>query len=90
MASYKVVVRPSVRKDLRSVPKATVHRILERIESLVEDARPQSFVKLTGAEDPYRLRVGDYRIIYGVDDDARVILYNMSGIAGKPIEMYKK
>lgn len=73
MASYRVVVRPSVRKDLRSIPKATVHRILERIESLVDDPRPQKSAKLTGAEDLYRLRVGDYRIIYGVDDDAKMV-----------------
>ncbi len=74
MAFYKVVLKPSLEKDLHSVPKATVGRILVSIESLAHDPRPQKSVKLTGAENLYRIRVGDYRIIYGVDDDVKMVV----------------
>lgn len=67
MASYRVVLKPSVEKDLRSLPKATIQRILARIEALAEEPLPRQSAKLTGAENLYRLRVGDYRIVYGVD-----------------------
>jgi mRNA interferase RelE/StbE len=67
MASYKVVLKPSVEKDLRALPKAVVNRLWARIGSLADDPHPRQSVKLTGAERLYRVRVGDYRIVYGVD-----------------------
>ena len=73
MASYKLVVKPSVEKDLRSLPKAMIARTLEQIEQLKENPFPRQSIKLAGAEQLYRLRIGDYRIIYGVDVGATVI-----------------
>ena len=73
MASYKLVVKPSVEKDLRSLPKAMIARTLEQIEQLKENPFPRQSIKLAGAEQLYRLRIGDYRIIYGVDVGAKVI-----------------
>ena len=67
MASYKVTFRPSVEKDLANLSKELVVRITKRIELLRAHPFPRQSVKLEGSEGLYRLRAGDYRIIYGVD-----------------------
>ena len=68
MARYKLVVKPSVAKDLKSLPKLAVKRILQKIETLAKDPRPEGCVKLTNREQ-YRLRQGEYRILYTIKDD---------------------
>ena len=68
MASYKIVFKQSVAKDLRPIPNKDVQRILKRIEQLEYDPRPPGSEKLTKAER-YRIRQGNYRILYTVDDD---------------------
>jgi len=73
MASYRLLLKPSVQKDLRSLPKGTIQRLIARIEALAEEPVPRQSVKLTGAEHLYRIRVGDYRIIYGVDHDTQLV-----------------
>ena len=73
MAFYKIVFKPSVEKDLRGLPKSVIARVLERIENLKDDPLPRQSIKLTGAEQLYRLRVGDYRIVYSVDREAKLI-----------------
>ena len=76
MASYSVLVKPSVEKDLRALPKGAVARVMRRIEELKNNPIPRQSVKLTGAERLYRIRVGDYRIIYTVEAEAeRVVIY---------------
>ena len=74
MASYNVVLKPSVEKDLRSLPKSAAGRVWKRLEALADDPRPRQTVKLTGAERLYRIRVGDYRIVYSVDDESRLVI----------------
>ena len=71
MASYSVVFQPSVHKDLRRLPQAVVARVMTRIEGLAADPLPPRVVKLSDAERLYRIRVGDYRIVYEVDAEAR-------------------
>ena len=61
MASYNVILKPSVEKDLRSLPAATLKRVFKRIEALEDDPCPRGSLKLAGAEQLYRIRVGDYR-----------------------------
>ena len=73
MASYRILLKPSVERDLRSLPKATVNRLIVRIERLAVEPLPRQSVKLTGAEHLYRIRVGDYRIIYAVDHQTRLV-----------------
>jgi len=60
MASYKLSLKPSVENDLRSVRKEFVARIWGRIVALADDPFPKNLVKLTGAEQLYRIRVGDW------------------------------
>lgn len=69
MAGYKIYFRESVEKDLRSIPKKDVRKILLRIQSLAVDPRPQGHEKLTGQER-YRIRQGQYRILYSIQDAA--------------------
>ena len=70
MASYSLASRPSVEKDLASLPKHVISRILDRFEHLKDDPFPARSRKLQGAERLYRIRVGDYRIVYEVDTHA--------------------
>ena len=74
MASYSLSYRPSVDKDLQSIPRPFVARIIARIERLPSDPFPPQSAKLQGAERLYRLRVVDYRIVYEVDSDTQHIV----------------
>ena len=67
MASYKIVFKQSVAKDLRAIPNKDVQRILKRIKELIDNPRPPGAEKLTGAEK-YRLRQERYRILYTIED----------------------
>lgn len=72
MASYELRFKKSVAKDLRSIPKIQVARILRRVESLRDDPRPPASEKLSG-QDRYRVRQGVYRIIYEVIDEVLIL-----------------
>jgi len=67
MAVYSIFFKDSVRKDLDSISKTHLQRIMERIGSLAENPRPAGCEKLSGQEK-YRLRQGDCRIIYSIQD----------------------
>ena len=73
MASYELTFRKSVAKDLRAFPKQDVKRITRRIRSLADDPRPPGCEKLSGRER-YRIRQGDYRIIYAIEDNRLTVL----------------
>ena len=73
MARYEVRILPSVRKDLRGLPKRDVQRILTRMESLATDPRPDDCRKLTGRE-LYRVRSATYRTLYEIHDDDIVVV----------------
>jgi len=72
MAGYRVLFKKSVRKDLSSIPKNDLEKILERIQGLGEDPRPTGCEKLTGQER-YRLRQGRYRIVYSIQENELTI-----------------
>ena len=67
MAQYKVFFKKSVEKDFKSIPKKELLRTLDKIESLQGNPRPVGCQKLTGQER-YRLRQGNYRIVYSIQD----------------------
>jgi mRNA interferase RelE/StbE len=73
MADYSVAFARSARKDLEKLPSAVAERVIERIEGLTRNPRPPGAVKLQGNKDLWRIRIGDYRAIYSIDDSARVI-----------------
>ena len=73
MAAHRVEVATRARRDLERLAPALVERLGRALIALADDPRPRSSEKLVGA-DAYRVRVGDYRIIYEIDDNARVVI----------------
>jgi mRNA interferase RelE/StbE len=73
MASYKVTFKASVAKDLKRLDRLAAHRVLRAVESLRENPFPTSSKKLIGSEHTFRIRVGDYRVIYIVNKQGREI-----------------
>jgi mRNA interferase RelE/StbE len=70
--SYSLAIKKSAERELCALSKTDVRRITERIRGLAHDPRPPGNEKLSGQER-YRVRQGDYRIVYAVDDDSRVV-----------------
>jgi mRNA interferase RelE/StbE len=68
MADYEVTFARSARRELEALDSPIVARIITRIESLAGQPRPAGSRKLHGAQDLWRIRVGDYRVVYAVDD----------------------
>ena len=73
MARFEITFRPSVAKDVKGIPATDMKRILGRINALAEDPRPPGSIKLSGKEY-YRIRQGDYRIIYEIIEERVVIV----------------
>jgi mRNA interferase RelE/StbE len=71
-AFFNIRFKPSVKKDLRSIPQKEIVRILEIINGLQTNPRPNNAQPLTG-RDAWRVRVGCYRVIYTIDDDSVII-----------------
>lgn len=72
MANYSIVLTRSAAKELEAVPLKDRQRIVRRIGALAADARPPGAEKLSG-DDKYRIRQGDYRILYEIEDDRLVV-----------------
>jgi mRNA interferase RelE/StbE len=77
MAKYKILIKESASKELEELPKKHLKQIIKRIQSLAQNPRPLGSQKLS-AQERYRIRHGDYRIIYSVQDkDATVHIYKI-------------
>ncbi len=74
MASFEILYKPSTEKDLSLVPKSMLARVLSAIGGLSENPFPRQSLKLRGTEQLYRLRVGNYRVVYKVDPAAKRII----------------
>ncbi len=72
MAAYKIFFRKPVRKDCESIPKRDLKRILAKIAALGAEPRPHGCEKLTG-EERYRIRQGQYRVVYSIQDQDRTV-----------------
>jgi mRNA interferase RelE/StbE len=70
--SYNLFVKKSAERELRALPKQDLRRVTERLLRLSHNPRPPGCEKLSG-HDQYRIRQGDYRIVYAIDDAARVV-----------------
>lgn len=78
-STYTVEMEPRAAKDLRSVPTRDQVRVLDRIASLADDPRPHGSEKLVGMTDAYRVRQGDYRIVYTIDEAVRIVTITRVG-----------
>jgi len=72
VASYSLRIRRSAAKEIEALPPKDRRRVVARIESLADNARPPGSEKLSG-EEKYRLRQGDYRILYEIIDADLVV-----------------
>jgi len=70
---YKVIVVKSAIKELSKLPSKESLRLSEKINELKDDPRPPGCIKLTGRKDKYRIRVGNYRVLYTVEDTILVV-----------------
>lgn len=73
MDSYKLFFKASAEKELRRISKPFIQKIIQKIESLSVQPRPQSVQVLRGDDRYYRIRQGDYRIIYEISDDEKTV-----------------
>lgn len=73
MGNYRVALTASAEKELYWLPAKTVARIVPRLEHLASAPRPPGCKKLKGGDNEWRIRVGDYRIVYVIDDTARTV-----------------
>ena len=73
MASFNLQWRASTRKDLRRLPREAISRIVAAVAKLAEEPLPRGSEKLTGSERTYRIRVGDYRVVYELLRDAKIV-----------------
>ncbi len=71
---YRIDFKPRAVKELASLPKQDQLRIATRIDTLAVNPKPDGVTKLAGAENLYRIRSGDYRVIYEVQDNRVLVL----------------
>ena len=73
-STYKIVLTPAARRNLDSLPRTVLRRMDAKILGLGQNPRPQDAKKLRDRDGLLRVRVGDYRILYRVEDDRLVVL----------------
>ena len=86
MANYSIEIKKSAAKEIEKLPKTMMLRVLEKIKGLSLEPRPLGCKKLSG-DEKYRIRVGNYRILYSIEDDILVV-YVVK--VGHRREIYKK
>ena len=87
MAFYKISWKKSTKKDLKNTPKKDVVKIVNAVQALSENPKPVGCTKLTGSMMTYRIRVGNYRVIYDIHEDEiriEVIKVGARGSVYKP------
>ena len=74
MAGYRLLIKPSAAKEIEALDqKKDRQRIVNRIAALASEPRPTGCEKLAGAEGRYRIRQGEFRIVYAIDDATRIV-----------------
>ena len=73
MASYKLFFKRSAEKELHRIPKSDIHRIVQKVHALSEEPRPSGACMLKGEGRYWRIRQGDYRVVYEVNDSSHEI-----------------
>jgi len=72
--SYQITIRKKALKELEVLPKKTNEKIAQAIDALAQDPRPSGCKKLKGEEEYlWRIRIGDYRIIYSIEESIKII-----------------
>jgi mRNA interferase RelE/StbE len=71
--TYTVIFKPAIAKQLRRLDRKEQKKIIAAAENLASNPRPFGYKKLVGNEGFYRIKVGDYRVIYEIDDDVLIV-----------------
>ena len=71
--SYSIVISKSVQKQIDDLPNDVSERVVEKIQNLANEPRPDGVIKLKGSDNEYRIRVGDYRVRYEIDDESQLV-----------------
>lgn len=88
MASYKIVIKKSAAKELQGIAgRKDQQRLVTRINGLAENPRPVGAEKLSGTRDKYRIRLGNFRILYEINDEV-VTVYALK--IGDRKDVYRK
>lgn len=77
--AYEVEFEAQVAKQLRDMQRADLDRVMDRVKALADDPRPQGSEKLAGMANAWRIRSGNYRVVYTVDDRAQVVTVTRVG-----------
>lgn len=75
---YEVIISNSAQREIRKLQKIEVQRIIPAIRLLSNDPRPSGCKKLTSTQNIYRIRIGNYRVLYSIDDVIRIV--EVSGV----------
>jgi len=70
---YSIVITSSAEKDLRRLDRSVKNRVTVAILALADDPRPVGCIKIKSEEGVWRIRVGEYRVAYTVDDQAKIV-----------------
>ena len=70
---FEIVLKKSVLKDIKRIPRRILENIQERIASLATDPIPSGAEPIQGYKDHYRIRIGQYRVVYEVTSTIRII-----------------
>jgi mRNA interferase RelE/StbE len=70
---YEVYIEKAAENDLKRLPTTTFQRIIPQIRTLAENPRPSGCRKLAGSKNDWRVRVGDYRVLYVIDEKTRAV-----------------
>lgn len=73
MQVYEVYLKRSAERDLRRLSANTFQRIIRQIKDLAENPRPAGCRKITGSRNDWRIRIGDYRVVYEIDDKGKAV-----------------
>jgi mRNA interferase RelE/StbE len=71
--AYAVTFKASALKQVEKLPKSIANRIFAKAKGFADEPRPTGCVKLSGAGNLWRVRVGDYRIVYAIDDTGQIV-----------------
>jgi mRNA interferase RelE/StbE len=71
---YHLKIKPTAERDLQKLPRPLFLRLSQKILALAEEPRPDGVRKLSGSLEGWRIRVGDYRVVYQIDDEQKTVI----------------
>ncbi len=72
--AYQVIIQPTPRKALTKLPREVQRKVVKLLETLANQPRPEGVVKLAGDDNLWRVRIGDYRVVYEIHDARLIVL----------------